>query len=116
MKNITDEFIEYLWSICPDKINEETYHQAKRCFVDYIGVTFAGAAIIKDKVQYFLEKTKTNVGNNHIIGLGKSIATTSVAALLNGISAHVMELDDGHRAAMVHSGAPIISALLADAY
>ena len=34
------------------------------------------------------------------------------AALLNGIHAHYIELDDGHRFGMLHPGVPVISALL----
>src|SRR5690606_28432317 len=35
-----------------------------------------------------------------------------VAALVNGMHAHVAELDDGERFGMFHPGAPILSALL----
>jgi 2-methylcitrate dehydratase PrpD len=46
--------------------------------------------------------------------LGTAYKTTAVnAALLNGFSAHVLELDDGHRKGMIHLGASIISAVLA---
>ena len=39
--------------------------------------------------------------------------TATNASLLNGFSAHVLELDDGHRHGMIHLGASIITAILA---
>ena len=47
-----------------------------------------------------------------LLGLGKT-ANPLQACLVNGIFSHGEELDDGHRRAMMHLGAPIFSALLA---
>lgn len=80
---------------------------ARKCLLDYFGVALAGASLLKEK-----ERQLIDCGNCHIIGHSFT-ATANTVALLNGISAHVIELDDGHRIGMLHLGAPIISALLA---
>lgn len=56
------------------------------------------------------------LGNNEgictVIGTSKRVHQQT-AALINGMSAHVAEMDDGTRFGMMHPGAPVISALLA---
>ena len=75
------------------------------------GVALAGATILKDKEQKVLESLD-ELGSCHVFCSDKT-TSVNIAALLNGISAHVIELDDGHRIGMLQLGAPIISALLA---
>ena len=40
-------------------------------------------------------------------------ATPAISALINGISSHAVELDDGQRFGNIHPGSPVISAVLA---
>lgn len=111
MENLTDIFIKSIANIIEEKqhIHKET--MARKCLFDYLGVALAGSATLKIKEHNFLA--------NHIINSGCSVigstkkAPANIAALLNGISSHIIELDDGHRVGMLHSGAPVISALLA---
>jgi len=109
--SLTDNFVK---EILQSKFSEFPGHvlaKAKECLLDYLGVAFSGAKIQKEKelqITHFVEC----VDGCHVIGTPKPVPM-NMAALLNGISAHVIELDDGHRIGMLHLGAPIISALLA---
>ena len=59
----------------------------------------------------FLTSVFKQGGDVSIIGFEQR-TTLQNAAFLNAMSAHITELDDGHRAGQIHLGASIISALL----
>ncbi len=109
--NITDTFIEGLFyksQTIPDRV----VGQAKRCLLDYLGVVVGGARYLQEFHPKYFETLAKDKGG--CIVLGTDYHTTAVnAALLNGFSAHVLELDDGHRKGMIHLGASINSAVLA---
>lgn len=108
---MTDRFLRYLEAICSENIPADVYQQARKCFLDYLACAAAGANFFSDKMNAYLDGVADEVGSSSVIGYeGKR--TMQTAALLNGLSAHVMELDDGHRKGAVHVGAAIFSALL----
>jgi 2-methylcitrate dehydratase PrpD len=111
MHNRTDVFLAQVLDLISSVKTESVFDLARMCCVDYFGVTLAGSSVLKTKEHLFLENQAYG-GNCHVIGSGK-YASVYVAALLNGISAHVIELDDGHRIGMLHLGAPVISTMLA---
>jgi len=78
--------------------------------LDYLGATLAGAQMIQHKANALLASLGTE-GNTSIVGF-ENTSSLMNAALLNGLSAHSAELDDGVISAIVHPGSPIISALL----
>ena len=81
------------------------------CLLDYLGVTISGATLLRDKELKVINGTMSCDGC-HVIGFSKNIPQT-LAAMLNGVNAHVIELDDGHRKGAVHIGSTVFSALLA---
>jgi len=109
MTTVTDKYIDSLYELTQVKFPELVILQAKKCLLDYLGVTFAGSTILKEKGNDFLDNSET--GNVSVIGFNKK-SNLYNAALINGMSAHIAELDDGARLALCHSGASIISALL----
>lgn len=109
--NITDTFIDGLIAKS-QSIPEKVVHQAKKCLVDYLGVVVGGAKFLQEHHPNYFEVLAKDKGVCSI--LGTDYQTTAFnAALLNGFSAHVLELDDGHRKGMIHLGASINSAVLA---
>lgn len=90
--NITDAFINGLVEKS-QTIPYQVTEQAKKCLLDYLGVTIGGIKYLKEVHPELVE-------------------TASSTAFLNGFAAHVLELDDGHRHGMIHLGASIISAIL----
>lgn len=111
MKNLTDQF---LFALCNGKYSDYPEYintKVRECLLDYVGVAVAGASLMNEKEQQ-VSNCSDFSKDSHIIGLSKCVSV-SIAALLNGISSHVIELDDGHRIGMLHLGAPVISAMLA---
>ncbi len=105
---ITSSFAEFILSTDYDKIPENVINKAKLCFTDFLGVASRGSetksgAVIKDIISEGNQST--------IIGQGK--ASVLEASMANGIFAHALDLDDGHRHAQVHPGACVIPAALA---
>lgn len=97
-----------------ERLDDELRAKARQCLLDHLGVTLAGAFELKDELARIMDSLGGH-GTVPVIGTGRK-ADLLVAAWLNGMSAHQVELDDGHRFGMVHPGAPIISALLPLAY
>ena len=109
--NSTDKFIDHLFQMGAKEIPPDVLHQAKRCLLDYLGCALAGSVELQQK-GVKIEKTCLAKGRAGLMfgdNLGSSMPYT---ALLNGMFAHVLEMDDGERYGMVHPGAPVISALL----
>ena len=109
--NTTDSFITGLIGKSQE-IPDRVIRQAKKCLLDFLGVTIGGAVFLHNQHPGFLETLSLEKGDCSVLGTGYR-TTAAHAALLNGFSAHVLELDDGHRKGMIHLGASVIPALLA---
>ena len=110
-QTITDLFVSHLYEIAIAPISSNAVEQARLCLLDYNGVAMAGAKILTERENAFLERVKHQGGNVSVIGHFEK-TTLQNAAFLNAMSAHTAELDDGHRQGQIHLGASIISALL----
>lgn len=109
--NLTDKFIDDLYDLSSADFPDSVVLQAKRCLLDYLGATFAGAQMLKEKGNKLLNYLGETQGDAAVIGFNKKAGIENVV-LMNGLSAHVAELDDGVRFGGVHLGSPIFSALL----
>lgn len=109
--NTTDTFIDRIYALSRESYPDAVVLQAKRCLLDYLGAAFAGAHLLREKGDALLAYMDADEGNASIIGFSRRSGILS-AALMNGLSAHVAELDDGVRFGALHPGAPILSALL----
>ena len=89
--NITDAFISRINSIAAAKLTQEELHQVSRCLLDYIGVTYAGRRFLGAKLCE-IENIGTD-GDCSIVATSKK-KDLITAAMMNGIAAHVIELDD----------------------
>lgn len=109
--NVTDIFVDYLYDLSVSDLRAEAIEQARLCLLDYKGVTSAGAKMLEKKGSVFLTRVFKQGGEVSVIGFQQK-TTLHNAAFLNAMSAHMAELDDGHRAGQIHLGASIISAIL----
>lgn len=109
--NLTDIFIDDLFEMTNRQLPERIFKQAKRCLLDYLGATLAGSRMLESKANSYLNGISNVNGNVTVLGLNRKVDIQS-AVLINGINAHVAELDDGMRFGNIHPGAPVISALL----
>lgn len=108
----TTLFMDMIREIKTEPIPEDVRALVNGCILDYVGVTLAGAYELHEKLEEFLAASAGECGEASIIGF-KDKTSVYNAALINGISAHHFELDDGSRYGMVHLGAVILSALFA---
>ncbi|WP_353894440.1 MmgE/PrpD family protein [Proteinivorax hydrogeniformans] len=112
MYNLTERFINEMQIFSEVKFSDSTLNQAKRCLLDYLGVTYAGSfALGNKKRSLLLSQFDRGLKEASLIGFNKKVSVEG-AAYINGVSGHVLELDDGVRFGGIHPGAPIISALL----
>lgn len=90
----------------------EVYHQAKKCLIDYLSVTIPGSKVFSSKAVEYIQSYGYDSMCSTVIGLDRK-TDMQTSALINGMNAHVIELDDGHRQGALHIGSTIFSALLA---
>ena len=109
--NVTDIFVDYLYGLSVSDLRAEAIEQARLCLLDYRGVACAGAKMLEKRGASFLASVIKQAGEVSVIGFQQK-TTLHNAAFLNAMSAHMAELDDGHRAGQIHLGASIFSALL----
>ena len=95
----------------------ESITTVRAAFLDFFGVTYRGANEEASQIAFntveeiFSGKLNLNVKASII---GRKTKTDMLsAAFLNGVAAHVLELDDGHRGAQIHLGAVIFPTALA---
>ncbi len=106
----TDYLIARIRQLCERPVSNEELHQLKRCMLDWAGVSFAGASLLKEKMQPIIKIAPDGLCSSFLTERKLDIHT---ASFLNGYAAHVLELDDGHRFGMLHLEAPLFSALWA---
>ena len=83
-----------------EQASAESINTVKAAFIDFLGVTYRGsnenASIIAlNTIDEIFSKNLNSKINASIIGRNTKTNILN-AAFLNGISAHVLELDDGH--------------------
>ena len=95
----------------------ESVTTVKAAFLDFFGVAYRG--IGEDASQIACNTVEEIFHGNSNSNLKASVIGTPIkadvlhAAFINGISAHVLELDDGHRKAQIHLGSVIFPTALA---
>jgi len=95
-------------------IPEAVRHHVRRCVVDYLTATIAGAATQPAQVVagYFAEHDSNR--SSTVIGHTIRLSPPN-AAVVNGTAAHALDLDDGYTPGGFHPGGPVISATFAAA-
>lgn len=107
--NISDQYIDRLMEAAAEN-SDKKKAEARKCLLDFAGAALGGASVLREKEDAFLSLQPPCEGAT-VINLGRK-ASLQNAALLNGMSAHVFDIDDGNRLTSIHLGAPIISAIL----
>lgn len=114
LKNISNFIFNYDYS----QASHETIKAAKAAFIDYFGVAYRG---IKENPSHIAFLTINEIYgdaayNNltsSIIGEDEIRQNMLSTAFVNAISAHSLDLDDGHKGAHLHLGAVVFSTALA---
>lgn len=111
-KSLSERLANFVCKLEYAQLKRKVVEQSKRCFLDFVGVSLLGSDTDVGKILITIMKSMGGVKESTIIGDGNKIPCIN-AAFVNGAIAHIHELDDGHRFAMGHPGAPIIPAALA---
>ena len=95
----------------------ESITTVKAALLDFLGVTYRGVNEAAPQIAlYTVDEIFSGKFNSNLNAsiIGKDIKTDILsAAFVNSVSAHVLELDDGHRGAQIHLGAVIFPTALA---
>ena len=110
--NITNQFVHNILDFSKRSFGEEVYHHARKCYLDYLGCVLAGRKQNDEKLSKLLYSGLLEKGNCTVLGSDIKLAFRD-AGFVNGFNAHAMEMDDGHRYAMLHIEAPLFSAMTA---
>ncbi len=112
LKNISNFIFNYDYK----HGSSETIKAIKVAFLDYFGVTYRGFNEDPSRIAFLSINELYNGSSTltaSIIGEGDNRQEMINAAFVNGVSAHSLDLDDGHRKAHIHLGAIVFSTALA---
>ena len=108
--NITDVFVNTLYEMANGPIPAEAFFEARKCVLDLLGSMIGGTVELKDRLGPYLDLMSEREGST-VVGFGRE-ASLQNAVLVNGMCAHVFDMDDGHRFSTVHLAATIVPAVL----
>ena len=111
MTNITDIFTDTLYQLANGPIPEEVMFEARKCVLDLLGSMIGGTAWLKDRLIPYLDLMSEHEGST-VVNMGRQ-ASLQNAVLVNGMCAHVFDMDDGHRFSTVHLASTVVPAVLA---
>jgi 2-methylcitrate dehydratase PrpD len=95
-----------------DKIPEEVRHRNKLLMLDSLGCALYGADLQWSRILQDKLGTIDSTRQCSVWGTGKKLSAPH-AALVNGTQVQGFELDDVHRAGVLHVGAVVLPALIA---
>lgn len=95
-----------------DDIPVDGVHAARRCLLDYVGSAIRGSVEPPGRMAQRVVQTLGAGTDASLFPDGKA-ASVLGAAFANGVSGHIVELDDLHNPSTFHPAAPIIPAILA---
>jgi len=95
----------------------ESITTVKAALLDFLGVTYRGINEAAPQIAlYTIDEIFSKIPDQNLNAsvIGTKYKTDILsAAFVNGVAAHVLELDDGHRGAQIHLGAVIFPTALA---
>ncbi|MEA3250696.1 MAG: MmgE/PrpD family protein [Pseudomonadota bacterium] len=110
--DVTRALAEWIVGCRSDAIPEEIRTEGLRTFVNWLGCAIGGAT--HKTVDRALAAVAPFSGAPEASVLGRSERLDPLhAALINGISSHVLDYDDTHLKTIIHPAGPVASALLA---
>jgi 2-methylcitrate dehydratase PrpD len=110
--NITYDLAEFITRVKFDSLPRDVIKRAKHSILDWLGAALAGSQELPSMIiRRVVEKLG---GNPESSVIGTSLKTSCInAALVNGVSGHVLELDDIHEEAIIHPAATVLPSALA---
>jgi 2-methylcitrate dehydratase PrpD len=114
MDTISDKLAQFVTQLTFNDLGADQVHKTKTYFLDWLGSAYAGQA--QPPIQIMLEVVHSLGGKPESTLIPDNTKTmTLLAALVNGASSHMVEMDDLHRESVFHPAAPIMPAVFAAA-
>jgi 2-methylcitrate dehydratase PrpD len=113
-RNLTQALATKALAIRFETLPSEMVELARQCFLDWLGVTIAGAS--EPLVEILAEQVKAEGGNQQASLVGrkdKDKVSLSQAALVNGAASHALDYDDVNLTLEGHPTVAVIPGLLA---
>jgi 2-methylcitrate dehydratase PrpD len=110
--DVTKRLAAWIVGLRSEAIPEQVRAEGVRTFVNWLGCALGGAR--HETVDRALEAVRPFSGpaRAQVLGRGERLDELH-AALLNGISSHVLDYDDTHLKTIIHPAGPVASAILA---
>lgn len=110
--DVTRTLARWIVSARPEGLPDNVRKEARRTFVNWVGCAVGGSP--QPTVDIAVAALAPFGGPAQASVLGRTERTDIFnAALLNGISSHVLDYDDTHLKTVIHPGGPVLSAILA---
>ncbi|MGG1658087.1 MmgE/PrpD family protein [Brevibacillus sp. NRS-1366] len=109
--SVSKEFARYILNVHFENLPQEVIGAAKRCVLDWLGSAIAGAN--QSPIQIIRQVAEEMGGAAQATKVTGGQSSVALAALVNGASSHIVELDDIHKASIIHAGTVVIPAALA---
>jgi 2-methylcitrate dehydratase PrpD len=109
---ITQRLAEFVACTRSGDIPAEAREQARRAFLDTLGVTLAGCREDASRIAAEMAREQGGVEDSSVLGHCFR-APASEAALVNGTSAHALDFDDVSMSMRGHPSVPLVPAALA---
>ena len=114
MNTISHKFAQFVTQINFDDLSGDQVSKITAYFMDWLGSAYAGQT--QRPIKIMLEVVHSLGGKPESTLIPDNAKTMSLlAALINGASSHMVEMDDLHRESVFHPAAPIIPAVFAAA-
>ncbi len=111
---ISQKLAQFFCSLGYEDLPDTLVYQIKTFFLDWLSSAFAGLS--QPPTQIVLSLVNDMKGSEEATIIPTNSRHLSLmAALVNGASSHVVEMDDLHRQSVFHPAAPILPAVLAAA-
>jgi 2-methylcitrate dehydratase PrpD len=109
---VTAELAQWVVDLKPSDIPADVRHEGLRTFVNWLGCAVGGASheTTDHALRAFLPFSGPQVAT--VLGRTEKLDPAH-AALVNGITSHVLDYDDTHLKTILHPAGPVASALLA---
>jgi 2-methylcitrate dehydratase PrpD len=109
---VTRTLARYIVSARADDLPENVRREAKRTFLNWVGCAVGGSH--HETLDIAVTALLPFGGPEQATLLGRAERTDILgAALLNGMSSHVLDYDDTHLPTVIHPAGPVASAILA---
>lgn len=110
--DVTRALAEWVVACDLDSIPAGVRHEGVRTFVNWLGCAVGGARHETTDRALAAVIPFSGKATSTVLGRGERLDALH-AALLNGISSHVLDYDDTHLKTIIHPAGPVASALLA---